>query len=300
MGRTRAFLSGVTVGAGLVYFLDPERGELRRERLRLGLQPLLDEARGSLQVSERMGEETGTLPYGSRVGDIQGLGAATLPYLTAGSPAAETPSMALRMAGALLGLYGLTRRGMVGSLLRTLGTGILVGSAGQPAVTTTGRPAHDRRRAVDIQKTLYIDAPVDQVYGFWSNYENFPLFMSHVREVENLGEGHSHWSVRGPGGLPIEWNAVLTEQTPNEVIAWRSEAGSMLENSGIIRFTPVGNGTRVDLRLCYHPPAGGAGRAVVELLGSDPRAKLNEDLGRMKSLLEAATRSESHGKESRP
>jgi uncharacterized membrane protein len=93
---------------------------------------------------------------------------------------------------------------------------------------------------------------------------------------------------------------VLTQQTPNEVIAWRSEAGSMLENAGIIRFTSVGGGTRVDLRFCYHPPAGGAGQAVVELLGSDPRAKLNEDLGRMKSLLEATTRSESHGKESQP
>jgi uncharacterized membrane protein len=100
--------------------------------------------------------------------------------------------------------------------------------------------------------------------------------------------------------VPIEWNATLTQQTPNEVIAWRSEAGSMLENAGIIRFIARGSGTRVDLRFCYHPPAGGAGQAVAELLGSDPRAKLNEDLGRMKALLEATTRSESHGKESRP
>jgi uncharacterized membrane protein len=158
----------------------------------------------------------------------------------------------------------------------------------------------DRRRAVDIQKTLYIDAPIDQVYAFWSHYENFPLFMSHVRAVEDLGGGRSHWSVSGPGGLPIEWNAVLTQQVPEEVIAWRSEAGSMLENAGIIRFSPSGTGTRVNLRFCYHPPAGGAGRAVAELLGSDPRAKLNEDLGRMKSMLEAITRSETYGKESQP
>jgi uncharacterized membrane protein len=52
--------------------------------------------------------------------------------------------------------------------------------------------------------------------------------------------------------------------------------------------------------VCYHPPAGGAGQAVAELLGSDPRAKLNEDLGRMKSLLEATKRSETHGKKSKP
>jgi uncharacterized membrane protein len=73
----------------------------------------------------------------------------------------------------------------------------------------------------------------------------------------------------------------------------------MLENAGIIRFTADGGGTRVDLRFCYLPPAGGAGQAVAELLGSDPRAKLNEDLGRMKALLEGTTRSQPHGKESR-
>jgi uncharacterized membrane protein len=203
------------------------------------------------------------------------------------------------MLGGALALYGLIRRGTLAGILRTLGTGLLVGAVGRSS-WSGGLPALDRRRAVDIQKTLFIQAPLDQVYAFWSNYENFPLFMSHVREVEDLGDGRSHWSVSGPGGVPIEWNAALTQQTPNEVIAWRSEAGSMLENAGIIRFVASGTGTRVDLRFCYHPPAGGAGQAVAELLGSDPRAKLNEDLGRMKSLLEATTRSESHGKEPRP
>ena len=187
----------------------------------------------------------------------------------------------------MLALYGLTRRGTFASLVRTLGTGLLVGSAGRDSLVGSVLPRADRRRAVDIQKTLHIDAPLEQVYAFWSNYENFPLFMSHVREVEDLGGGRSRWSVSGPGGVPIEWNAILTQQGFNEVIAWRSEPGSMLENAGIIRFTPAGIGTRVDLRFCYHPPAGGAGQAVAELLGTDPRAKLNEDLGRMKALLEA-------------
>jgi uncharacterized membrane protein len=199
----------------------------------------------------------------------------------------------------MLTLYGIIRRGALGSLFRTVGTGLLVGSAGRSSFGNTVLPRMDRRRAVDIQKTLHINAPLEQVYAFWSNYENFPLFMSHVREVEDQGSGRSHWRVSGPGGVPIEWNAVLTQQEPNEVIAWRSEAGSMLENAGIIRFTRTDTGTRVDLRFCYHPPAGGAGQAVAELLGSDPRAKLNEDLGRMKALLEATHRSETHGKESR-
>ena len=298
MAGTKTFLSGLTVGAGLAYLLDPDRGGVRREQLARRLAPLWEEARRTFDsaIIQSPASTTGRLRYGSRVGDLQGLGAATLGLPASVSVGGEIPAAALRAAGALLALYGLVRRGTFGALMRTLGTGMVVGSAGRGALTGTGM---DRRRAVDIQKTLFIEAPIDQVYSFWSNYENFPLFMSHVREVEDLGDGRSHWSVRGPGGMPIEWNAVLTQQTPNEVISWRSEPGSMLENAGIIRFSTGESGTRVDLRFCYHPPAGGAGQAVAELLGSDPRAKLNEDLGRMKALLEATTRSESHGKESR-
>jgi uncharacterized membrane protein len=299
MAGTKTFIGGLTIGAGLAYLLDPAQGRLRRERLAHRLSPLVEEVRRRFELESAESTVTGFLGYGSRVGDLPGLGAATLTLSGLRSPSGEAPTIALKLIGGALALYGLTRRGAFGSMLRSLGTGLMVGAVGRSGLTGA-LPAIDRRRAVDIQKTLYIEAPLDQVYAFWSNYENFPLFMSHVREVEDLGDGRSHWRVSGPGGVPIEWNATLTQQTPNEVIAWRSEGGSMLENAGIIRFGTSGTGTRVDLRFCYHPPAGGAGQAVAELLGSDPRAKLNEDLGRMKSLLEATTRSESHGKEPRP
>ena len=294
--KSKTFIGGLAVGAGLVYLLDPERGKLRRDRLRETLEILVDEARGRGALPAES-ELVGTHQYGSRLGDIEGLGEVTLaPARRPGGPSGT----ALRVAGAALALYALTRGGRLGSLLKTVSTGLLLGGIGKDGVGLPGVARGDRRQAVDIQKSLVIDAPVDQVYAFWSNYENFPLFMSHVREVEDLGGGRSHWSVSGPGGVPIEWDAVLTQQSPGEAIAWRSEPGSMLENAGIIRFTPTGNGTRVDLRLCYHPPAGGAGQAVAELIGTDPRAKLNEDLGRMKSLLEATTRSGTHGKKSQP
>ena len=294
---TKTFISGMTVGAGLAYFLDPEHGSSRREQLRRQLSPVLGETFQSLRSGAETFSTTGVMRYGSRIGDLPGMGAATL-----GSShryaSDQMVTSALRLAGVALGLYGMARRGAFGAVLRTVATGLLTRTAGGSAEPVGFFLTGNRRRAVDIQKTLYIDAPADQVYAFWSNYENFPLFMSHVREVEDLGNGRSHWSVKGPGGVPIEWNASLTQQVANEIIAWRSEAGSMLENTGMIRFTPTGSGTRVDLRLCYYPPVGGAGQAMAELLGSDPRAKLNEDLGRMKALLEATTRSESHGKES--
>jgi uncharacterized membrane protein len=298
MSGTKTFVGGLTIGAGLAYLLDPERGHVRREQLGRRLGPWLGEARKAF-ITGAETREAEVLHYGSRVGDLQGLAGATLTPDRLGRSPTESIASALRTAGAILALYGMLRRGAWGGLLRTIGTGMVVSSAGPTSLLGSALPGVDRRRAVDIQKTLQIDAPLEQVYAFWSNYENFPLFMSHVREVEDLGNGRSHWSVSGPGGVPIEWNATLTQQTPNEVIAWRSEAGSMLENAGIIRFTADGGGTRVDLRFCYLPPAGGAGQAVAELLGSDPRAKLNEDLGRMKALLEGTTRSQPHGKESR-
>jgi uncharacterized membrane protein len=297
---TKAFIGGMTVGAGMVYLLDPERGETRRERLRRRLRPLADEVRHRLEAGTSSEVGLDRERYGSRIGDLQGLGDATLGSSARAGGLLGAGDTAMKVAGALLALYGLTRRGRLATMLRTVGTGLLVGSARRGGLGLHRGPSGERRRAVDIQKSLYIDAPIDQVYAFWSNYENFPLFMSHVREVEDLGSGRSHWSVSGPGGLPIEWSAVLTQQAPEEVIAWRSETGSMLENAGVIRFSPSGAGTRVNLRLCYHPPAGGAGQAVAELLGSDPRAKLNEDLGRMKALLEATIRSDTHDQESQP
>jgi uncharacterized membrane protein len=287
MGSTKSFVRGLTFGAGLMYLMDSERGKARREQLAQKVNRLLGSTpyRIATERFEAGGVEIGH--YGARAGDIAGLGAATLSLVRSAVPSSQGNSLALQVLGAMLALYGLTRRGTLASLFRTVGTGLLVGSAGRESLVGSVLPRVDRRRAVDIQKTLHIDAPLEQVYAFWSNYENFPLFMSHVREVEDLGGGRSRWSVSGPGGVPIEWNAVLTQQGFNEVIAWRSEPGSMLENAGIIRFTPAGIGTRVDLRFCYHPPAGGAGQAVAELLGTDPRAKLNDDLGRMKALLEA-------------
>jgi len=158
----------------------------------------------------------------------------------------------------------------------------------------------ERRRTIDTQKTIFVDVPIEQAYTFGSILENLPLFVSNVREVQNLGEGRSRWVVEGPAGQPVSWHAVITEREPNCLVAWRSEPGALLDNAGVIRFVTEANGTRVDFRFCYSPPVGPAARALGDFFGADPRARLNADLGRLKTLLESpikrdSMRSEPHG-----
>jgi uncharacterized membrane protein len=143
---------------------------------------------------------------------------------------------------------------------------------------------------IRLQKAITIMAPLHYVYRTWMNFENFPRFMSHVREVTDLGNGRSRWVVDGPGRVPVEWTARITQLVPERVLAWKSEEGAFIRHEGVIRFEPERNsGTRVHLRFSYSPPAGVAGHAAAVLVGSDPKRRMEEDLVRMKSFIETGT-----------
>ncbi len=144
------------------------------------------------------------------------------------------------------------------------------------------------RRSVEIQKTITIDAPVEQVFELFSNVERFPQFMDHVQKVTPTGEGRSHWKVRGPLGTSVEWDAEVTSYEPNQHIAWKSVDRAMIKQAGIVRFEPAldGRGTRLDVHLCYNPVAGYLGHGVASLFKVDAKTSFDEDLLRLKSLLE--------------
>jgi uncharacterized membrane protein len=143
------------------------------------------------------------------------------------------------------------------------------------------------RRAVRFQKTIAIHAPIEQVFEFWSNPENFAKVMEHVQEVKRTGEDRFRWTISGPAGSSISWTSRITQSTPNELLVWRSEPGSVVRSGGIARFQPTEDGgTRIQLQMSYNPPAGAIGHALATLFGVGPKSVLDEDLVRMKSLFE--------------
>ena len=135
-------------------------------------------------------------------------------------------------------------------------------------------------------KSVVIAAAPEELYGFFMAAENFPRFMEHVRDVRVTGEGQWHWRVAGPAGVEVEWDAEVTRAEPGRLLSWATVETAPVESFGTVRFVPVDGGTRVDVRLSYNPPLGAVGHAVAALLGADPKQQLDDDLLRLKSLLE--------------
>lgn len=182
-------------------------------------------------------------------------------------------------AGGALAAVGFRRRDPVGLALGTVGIGLIA-----RGLSASGTPA------VDIHKTVLIGAPIEDVFGYWAEFENFPRFMANVLEVERTDRNCWHWVVRGPAGTHLEWDAELSVFEPERVLAWKSLPGAALCNSGSVHFTPTGEDTtRIDVQVSLHPPAGAfgsLGHGLAALLGRDPSTEMDEDLARFKSLME--------------
>jgi uncharacterized membrane protein len=207
-----------------------------------------------------------------------------------------TPSLRFAaggLGGALL-LRGLLGNGLLGLANRLAGTALLVRATSNRELREligVGCDAH----LIELDKTVHIDAPVEQVYSFWTNYSNFPRFMRHVKQVHDRGEGRSHWVAQGLGGVRVSWDAEITKSVPNQLLAWRSVPGSQIETEGQVRFDSNGNGgTRVTIRLRYRPPAGVIGHLVASIFGTDPKHEMDSDMVRLKSLFEIG-RIRAHG-----
>lgn len=185
-------------------------------------------------------------------------------------------------AAGLLTWYVLTRRRPMGLLAAASGLGLMA-RAGAVGRQIAGFAQGQSDEAVS---TIDIAAAPDVVFDVWSRYENFPHFMSHVIDVRDLGQNRSHWIVQGAGGVDVEWNSVLTSVERPHRLAWCSEPDASTDHEGEVLLEPLGEGTRVTVRLSWHPLAGTTGKALAVLTGTDPQSALEDDLYRMKEFIE--------------
>ena len=138
-----------------------------------------------------------------------------------------------------------------------------------------------------VGRAVTINRPVAELYAYWRDFSNLASFMENVVSIETLDAKRSHWVVKAPAGKTVEWNAVVTEEAENSFIAWASEEGADVPNSGRIDFKDAGTrGTVVTATINYDPPLGVVGKVIAKLFQREPAIQARRDLRRFKQLME--------------
>ena len=140
--------------------------------------------------------------------------------------------------------------------------------------------------AEQIRNSVVVKAPVDRVYGLWSNFENFPKFMKNIRSVTRSGPDMSHWVMDGPMGRKWQWDARTTRLEPNRQVAWASTRGDIVTRGQVLFDAQGEQQTEVTVTMQYDLPGGRLVHALAHMV-SDPERRLAEDLQRFKSYAES-------------
>lgn len=175
---------------------------------------------------------------------------------------------ALALAGSYLVYRGKTGRCRLYDLL-----GVSTVPSGEPGVK--------------IEEAIRVDRPREEVYRYWRNLENLPRFMKYLESVTSIGPKRYHWTVATPARAKIEWDADVTEERENEMLAWRSVPDSQVNSEGRVRFedAPEG-GTELKLEMTYYPPGGETGISVARLLNFITSRLVRRELERFKKMIE--------------
>lgn len=194
------------------------------------------------------------------------------------------------LGGVLAAFYGFGARSFLGSLFGMAGLLLVVRALTNLQMRRLfgiGAPRH----AVDVQKSIRINAPVEKVFELWDDFENFPRFMRHVRHVRRIETAEDkdrwRWTVTGPTGTEFEFDSIVSAREEHRLLGWRTEGSALVRHAGRVRFQDNGDGTTtVDVKMLYNPVVGAVGHAIAWLLGADPKHQMDGDLMRMKSYLE--------------
>ena len=143
-------------------------------------------------------------------------------------------------------------------------------------------------RGIKIVRAVTIRKSADELYGFWRNLTNLTQIIKHPVRITTSSEEDSHWVVSAPGGN-VQWDAIIINDEPGKLIAWRSKEGGDVDNAGSVRFEPApgDEGTEVTVALEYDPPGGKLGAAVAKLTRDSAGSQVYDALRRFKALSEA-------------
>jgi len=186
--------------------------------------------------------------------------------------------------------YGLTRRSKAGTAVAAAG-GIM---AWQAMRSNSAEPS-------ETHATFLVNTTPDRAYFMWRDFQNLPRFMAQLKEVRVLDSRRSEWTALGPMDKEVRWTAEITDDSPNERIAWRSLPDSDVETSGYVSFRPdpQGRGTFITAEMLYRLPGGAVTTALATAAGKHPEFLIRENLRRFKSLLETGevptTAGQTHG-----
>jgi uncharacterized membrane protein len=133
-----------------------------------------------------------------------------------------------------------------------------------------------------VEQTIVVNVPVSTAYNQFTQFEEFPRFMETVEEVQQVDDTHLHWRAV-VAGKTKEWDSEITEQIPDQRIAWHSTSG--VKNAGVVTFEKAGeNKTRVCLQMSYEPES--ADESIGAALGA-VKMTARSNLKKFKQLVEA-------------
>jgi uncharacterized membrane protein len=138
-----------------------------------------------------------------------------------------------------------------------------------------------------VGRTVTINRPRSELFAYWRDFANLATFMENVERVDVLDATRSHWVVKAPGGKTVEWDSTVTEEIEDALLAWSSDEGADVPNSGRIEFFDAGvRGTVVTATILYDPPAGTVGKLIAKMFQREPAIQARRDLRRFKQLME--------------
>ncbi|MEO6631712.1 MAG: SRPBCC family protein, partial [Mucilaginibacter sp.] len=140
---------------------------------------------------------------------------------------------------------------------------------------------------VNIRTAFSIDKPRQEVYAFWRQLDNLPLFMKHLDKVDVIDEKRSHWVLKLPTGVAkVSWDAEIVHDEPGYMIGWSSLPDSIIDNAGKVRFRDTEDGgTLIDVVISYQPPAGGLGASLAHVFNPLFKKLVDDDVQNLKQFL---------------